>query len=64
MIHKLLARAFPLALLLALGPLASAAPDVGDPLPRPGFDELKQTAAKSFEDFTGRVLLIEFFEYW
>ena len=70
MIPTFLARAMPLAFLLAAVPLwalaATAMPvlDVGVTLPTPEFDELKQTAAESFEDFTGRVVLVEFFEYW
>ncbi|MFT6107243.1 MAG: hypothetical protein ACJA2W_000147 [Planctomycetota bacterium] len=61
--QSLIARAVPLALLLAAAaPLAAA--DVGAALPTPEFDELKQTAATSFEDFTGRVVLVEFFEHW
>lgn len=64
MIQTLIARALPLALFLAAANFAAAAPDVGAALPAPEFDELKQTTAKSFEDFTGRVVLIEFFEYW
>ena len=62
MIQTLIARALPLALILAAAPMAGA--DVGLPLPTPEFDGLKQTTAESFEDFTGRVVLVEFFEHW
>ena len=55
-------------------PLAAALPllaapslalgGVGDPLPTPEFEDFQQTEAKSFDDFVGRAVLIEFFEYW
>jgi len=64
MIQSLLARPLGLALLLAAAPLAAAAPDVGVALPKTEFEEMKQTPAKSFDDFAGRVVLIEFFEHW
>ncbi len=52
---------------LALGaslalPLPAAG--VGDPLPTPELEKFKQTEAQSFEDLFGRVVIIEFFEYW
>ena len=37
---------------------------VGDPLPTPELEKFKQTEAESFEDLFGRVVIIEFFEYW
>ena len=37
---------------------------VGDALPAPEFSDFLQTEAKSFEDYKGRAVLIEFFEYW
>ena len=51
---------------LALGatlalPLPAAG--VGDPL-TPELGKFKQTEAESFEDLFGRVVIIEFFEYW
>ncbi len=52
---------------LALGaslalPLPAAG--VGDQLPTPELEKFKQTEAESFEDLFGRVVIIEFFEYW
>lgn len=44
-------------------PLLPAA-GVGDPLPKPELEKFKQTEAESFEDLFGRVVVIEFFEYW
>ena len=50
----------PAALALPLLPAAG----VGDPLPKPELEKFKQTEAESFEDLFGRVVVIEFFEYW
>lgn len=61
---KSISRALPVALLIVAAPFAAAFPDVGAELPTPEFEELKQTPAESFDDFTGRVVLIEFFEHW
>lgn len=55
-----------LLLALALGALAlpSFAGNVGSLLPRPSLEGLAQTPAKSFDDFQGRAVLIEFFAFW
>ena len=37
---------------------------VGRDLPEVEIEGLAGTPAKSFEDFTGRAILIEFFAYW
>ena len=37
---------------------------VGDALPAPELRDFMQTGAKSFEDYKGRAVLIEFFEHW
>jgi hypothetical protein len=37
---------------------------VGNPLPDPGLVDFQKTAATSFADYTGRLVLIEFFAYW
>lgn len=36
----------------------------GSPLPAVDLDGLAQTKAKSFDDFAGRAVLIEFFAFW
>jgi hypothetical protein len=55
-----------LLLAVAIGALAlpTFAGNVGNPLPRPELEGLAQTKAKSFDDFLGRAVLIEFFAYW
>jgi hypothetical protein len=40
------------------------AQQAGSKLPKVVLEGLTQTGAKSFEDFTGRAVLIEFFAYW
>jgi hypothetical protein len=57
--QKLLA---PLAL-VAL-PLLAAGQGVGSKLPVIELEGLAQTSAKSFDDYLGRAVLIEFFAYW
>ncbi len=47
--------------LLAAGGQAQA---VGMPMPRPEITGLSQTAAKSFAEFEGRAVLLEFFAHW
>ncbi len=42
-------------------PLSSG---VGDLLPVPELEDFMQTDAKSFADYKGRAVLIEFFEHW
>jgi hypothetical protein len=55
-----------LALTLGLAGLIApaAAQDVGTPIPKIELEGYSQTGAKSFEDFYGRAVLIEFFAYW
>jgi hypothetical protein len=55
-----------LVLPLALVGLAfpAAAQDVGTKLPDLKLEGYSQTGAKSFDDFYGRTVLIEFFAYW
>lgn len=44
---------------------SAAAAQVGAPFPEDiEFKELAQTPAKSLEDFSGRLILIENFAYW
>jgi hypothetical protein len=54
---------------LALGAVAicsqpATAQGVGTKLPAVELEGYTQTPAKSFEEFTGRAVLIEFFAYW
>lgn len=55
---------------LLLAPVAAAAlamvghAQVGSPLPDPGLFDFAATDAESFEDYTGRLVLIEFFAFW
>lgn len=55
---------------LALGTVAATAPlqssttRSADRLPTPELESFRQTEATSFEDYAGRAVLIEFFEYW
>lgn len=58
--HRLLA----LPLLLAGLTLPSAAQGIGSRLPKIQLEGYSQSAAKSFDDFFGRAVLIEFFAYW
>jgi hypothetical protein len=48
------------AALALLAPASSA----GGQLPTPDLEGFAQTKAKSFDDFAGRAVLIEFFAYW
>jgi hypothetical protein len=44
---------------------ASASADmVGQQLPPVQLEGLSQTPAETFEEYTGRLVLIEFFAYW
>jgi hypothetical protein len=49
---------------LALAFAASATAGVGDALPEAQLDGFTATPAKSFDDYLGRTVLIEFFAYW
>lgn len=54
------------ALTLGLAGLTApaAAQGVGTPIPKIELHGYSQTGAKSFEDYFGRAVLIEFFAYW
>ena len=47
---------------LALATVGQA--QVGKPLPDPGLFDFAHTEAESFQDYTGRLVLLEFFAYW
>ena len=51
------------ALSLVLSSTANA-DKVGQQLPPVVLEGLSQTEAESYEEFTGRLVLIEFFAYW
>lgn len=51
------------ALSLVLSSIANA-DKVGQQLPPVLLEGLSQTEAESYEEFTGRLVLIEFFAYW
>lgn len=51
------------ALLVVLG-LAAPAQDVGSNVGGLELSDFAQTEAKSFDDFVGRAVLLEFFAYW
>ena len=53
-----------LPVLLAAAALPAAAQGVGSTIPEIELDGYNQTEAKSFDDFFGRGVLIEFFAYW
>ena len=52
-----------LALSVPLGG-ALAAQGVGSKMPVVELEDYSQTPARSFDDYTGRAVLIEFFAYW
>ena len=53
------------ALFLCAFMAAPASSQVGDPLPdTSGVEDFTQSPAKSFDDYTGRLILVEFFAYW
>lgn len=53
-----------LALSTAMGAAPAAAQAPGTPLPPVNLEGLAQTGAKTFDDFMGRAVLLEFFAYW
>ena len=57
---------FPALVVAALAALAvpALAGNVGSTLPPPELEDFAQTPAKSFDDYMGRTVLIEFFAYW
>ena len=52
------------ALLCAALPALSEAQGVGSKMPVVELEGYSNTAAKNFDDFLGRAVLIEFFAYW
>ena len=52
------------SLVLCTAALSAPAQDVGSQLGEVILEGYSQTEAESFEDFTGRTVLIEFFAYW
>ena len=60
----LLPAAIPALALGAASLLSAPAPIPGDKLPTPDLEGFTQTEAESYQDFVGRAVLIEFFEYW
>ncbi len=61
---KLLPAAIPALALGAASLLSTPALVPGDKLPTPELEGFSQTDAESYEDYVGRAVLIEFFEYW
>ncbi len=53
-----------LALSTAFGAAPAAAQAPGTPLPPVNLEGLAQTGAKTYDDFMGRAVLLEFFAYW
>lgn len=54
-----------LAAAVVLGLPSNATPSmVGDKLPEVVLEGLSQTEATSYEEFTGRLVLLEFFAHW
>jgi hypothetical protein len=60
----MLHRSFALPLLLLGLALPAAAQGVGSQVTQIELEGYSQTKAKSFDDFFGRAVLIEFFAYW
>ena len=52
------------AIVCAAAPVLSSAQGVGSKMPVVELEGYSQTPAKSYEDFTGRAVLIEFFAFW
>lgn len=48
----------------AAAPVLSPAQGVGSKMPVVELEGYSKTPAKSYEDFTGRAVLIEFFAFW
>lgn len=60
---RTLTRALVAPVLLALAASAGAQ-GIGSSLPEANLHDFTQTPATSFEDFTGRLVLLEFFAHW
>ena len=54
----------PIAVAIAALALAAHGAPAGGSLPPVEVEEFAQTKAKSFDDLSGRAVLIEFFAYW
>jgi len=52
------------ALACALVPSLSSAQGIGSRMPAVELEGYANTRAKSYDDFSGRAVLIEFFAYW
>lgn len=52
------------ALFCAAVPALSGAQGVGSKMPAVELEGYSNTAAKTYDDFLGRAVLIEFFAYW
>ena len=52
------------ALALFAAPALPFAQEVGSKMPNVELEDYSQTPAKSYDDFLGRAVLIEFFAYW
>lgn len=52
------------AFVCAAAPMLLQAQGVGSKMPEVELEDYSQTPAKSFDDFMGRAVLIEFFAYW
>ena len=57
-------RAIVPALFLCALAASTAAQGVGSKLPVVELEEFTQTQAKTFDDYLGRAVLIEFFAFW
>ena len=57
-------RSFIAAVACALAPALAYAQGVGSKMPAVELEDYAKTAAKSYDDFLGRAVLIEFFAYW
>jgi hypothetical protein len=55
-------RSWTLAALVLAGTLS--AQGVGSKLPKVELEDYSQTPARSFDDYSGRAVLIEFFAFW
>ncbi|MBM3989421.1 MAG: hypothetical protein FJ298_00275 [Planctomycetes bacterium] len=60
--HAFLAGLLALCMASTSAPARAQAP--GTPLPPVRLEGLAQTGAKTFDDFMGRAVLLEFFAYW
>ena len=52
------------AILITFAPALASAQGIGSKLPEIELEGFANTPAKSFDDFMGRAVLIEFFAFW